>query len=174
MGGGTPSLLDPTHVKDILGAIRETFNLGSGGDGPGGRKSGGKPPHSKAPASGGGVYGVEERPGSPQGAGQAPGGPYTTELEEVTLEADPETIEAEKAAAWVRAGIDRVSFGLQSFSGKELVAAGRMHRRAGIFRAGAVFCAAGGRENKFFFFWWMAPPTKEKLGGTLGGIAGAG
>src|SRR5438093_13088431 len=58
IGGGTPSLLDPTHVQDILGAIRETFNLGSGGDGAGGRKSGGKSPHSKVPASGDGLYGV--------------------------------------------------------------------------------------------------------------------
>src|SRR6266481_2298930 len=57
---------------------------------------------------------------------------FATELAEVTLEADPETIEAEKAAAWVRAGINRVSFGLQSFADKELVAAGLFHRRDGI------------------------------------------
>src|SRR5882757_2026040 len=55
--------------------------------------------------------------------------------QEVTLEADPETIEAEKAKAWAQAGINRVSFGLQSFVDKELVAAGRMHRRADIYRA---------------------------------------
>src|SRR5216684_4720396 len=90
IGGGTPSLLDPAHLQDILDAIRETFG---------------------------------ERPASE-------GGPYGERIAEVTLEADPETIEAGKAAAWVRAGINRVSFGLQSFSDKELVAAGRMHRRA--------------------------------------------
>src|SRR3984893_7345213 len=66
------------------------------------------------------------------------GGSYRSEFEEVTLEADPETIEAGKAAAWVRAGINRVSFGLQSFSDKELVAAGRMDRRGGDYRAGAA------------------------------------
>src|SRR6266404_9167899 len=49
---------------------------------------------------------------------------FATELAEVTLEADPETIEGEKAGVWVRAGINRVSFGLQSFVDKELVAAG--------------------------------------------------
>ena len=37
---------------------------------------------------------------------------FENELSEVTLEADPETVEAEKAAAWVRAGINRVSFGV--------------------------------------------------------------
>src|SRR3989454_7536230 len=161
MGGGTPSLLDPTHVQDILGAIRETFNLGSGGDGRGGRKSGGKPPHSKAPASGGGVYGVEERPGSPQGAGQAPGGPYRTEFEEVTLEADPETIEAEKAAAWVEAGINRVSFGLQSFSDKELKAAGRMHRRTDIYRAVPILREAGIRNISFDLIAGLPHQTKD-------------
>src|SRR5882672_21797 len=60
---------------------------------------------------------------------------FRTEFAEVTLEADPETIEAEKVRAWVRAGINRVSFGLQSFVDQELVAAGRMHRRADIYRA---------------------------------------
>src|SRR5436309_1068203 len=161
IGGGTPSLLDPTHVQDILGAIRETFNLGSGGDGPGGRKSGGKPPHSKVPASGDGVYGVEERPGSPQGAGQAPGGPYRTEFEEVTLEADPETIEAEKAAAWVEAGIDRVSLGLQSFVDKELIAGGRMHRRADIYRAVSILREAGIRNISFDLIAGLPHQTKE-------------
>src|SRR5258708_22596998 len=60
---------------------------------------------------------------------------FVTELAEVTLEADPETVEAAKAAAWLRAGINRVSFGVQSFSDAELKATGRMHRRADIYRA---------------------------------------
>src|SRR5271163_3277388 len=41
---------------------------------------------------------------------------------EVTLEADPETIEPGKAAEWVSAGVNRVSFGLQTFIDKELIA----------------------------------------------------
>jgi oxygen-independent coproporphyrinogen-3 oxidase len=55
--------------------------------------------------------------------------------EEVTLEADPETINAEKAAAWRAAGFNRISMGAQSFSNTELQAAGRMHRREDIFAA---------------------------------------
>src|SRR6266702_6850634 len=47
---------------------------------------------------------------------------------EVTLEADPETITAEKAAAWLAAGINRISLGAQSFHDAELKPAGRMHR----------------------------------------------
>jgi oxygen-independent coproporphyrinogen-3 oxidase len=56
IGGGTPSLLDPKHLANIMDTIRATFSCA---------------------------------------------------LSEVTLEADPETIEADKAAAWVAAGINR-------------------------------------------------------------------
>ncbi len=70
-------------------------------------------------------------------------------LSEVTLEADPETVTAEKAAAWIRAGINRVSFGVQSFSDRELVAAGRMHRRADIYRAAGILREAGIRNISF-------------------------
>ncbi|HET7107741.1 MAG TPA: radical SAM family heme chaperone HemW [Candidatus Acidoferrum sp.] len=62
---------------------------------------------------------------------------------EVTLEADPETIDAEKAAAWVAAGFNRISFGTQSFIDEELKAAGRMHRREDIYRAVPILRAAG-------------------------------
>src|SRR6266481_569164 len=110
IGGGTPSLLDPAHLQDILEAIRTTF-----------------------------------------------GG----ELEEVTLEADPETVEDGKAAAWVKAGINRVSFGLQSFSDKELIAAGRMHRRADIYRAVPILGEAGIRSISFDLIAGLPHQTKE-------------
>ena len=59
--------------------------------------------------------------------------PHT--LSEVTLEADPETITSQKAAAWRASGINRISLGAQSFHDAELAAAGRMHRRHDIFSA---------------------------------------
>ena len=62
---------------------------------------------------------------------------------EVTLEADPETITPEKAAAWLAAGINRISLGAQSFHDAELKPAGRMHRREDIFAAIARLRAAG-------------------------------
>src|SRR5438445_8275670 len=110
IGGGTPSLLDPAHLQNILDAIRETF------------------------------------------AGN---------LEEVTLEADPETVEAEKAAAWARAGINRVSFGLQSFADKELIAAGRMHRRTDIYRAVPILREAGIRNISFDLIAGLPHQTKD-------------
>ena len=132
IGGGTPSLLDPVHLQNILEAIRAAFG---------------------------------ERPTSE-------GGPYTGEFEEVTLEADPETIEAGKAAAWVRAGINRVSFGLQSFSDKELVAAGRMHRRADIYRAVPILREAGIRNISFDLIAGLPHQTKESWRQSLDELAG--
>jgi oxygen-independent coproporphyrinogen III oxidase len=92
VGGGTPSLLDPSHLQRVVSAIR---------------------------------------------------GNFVAELTEVTLEADPETVTLEKAAAWVAAGINRISFGVQSFCEEELQAAGRMHRRTDVYRAAAILRGAG-------------------------------
>lgn len=71
---------------------------------------------------------------------------YSCALEEVTLEVDPETITADKAAAWLDAGIKRVSMGVQSLNDEELRAAGRMHRREDVYRANEILRAAGFRN----------------------------
>jgi oxygen-independent coproporphyrinogen-3 oxidase len=131
-GGGTPSLLDPAHLQDMLDAIRDAF--------------------SERPASEGGSYGAE--------------------FSEVTLEADPETVAAGKAAAWVRAGINRVSFGLQSFVDKELIAAGRMHRRADIYRAVPILRGAGIRNISFDLIAGLPHQTKESWRQSLEELAG--
>src|ERR1700693_67315 len=68
---------------------------------------------------------------------------FPSQFEEVTLEADPETISPEKAAAWRESGFDRISMGVQSFDDAELRAAGRMHRRAEVFQATQILRAAG-------------------------------
>lgn len=65
------------------------------------------------------------------------------EWDEVTLEADPETIDAEKAQQWIAAGINRISFGSQSFVDEELRAAGRLHRSEDIHRSAAILRNAG-------------------------------
>ena len=68
---------------------------------------------------------------------------YACNLDEVTLEADPEAITAEKAAAWLDAGINRVSMGVQSLNDVELRAAGRMHRRDDVYRATDILRVTG-------------------------------
>src|SRR5258708_7249818 len=99
IGGGTPSLLDPGHLRRIVDAVR---------------------------------------------------GNFACELTEVTLEADPETVTEEKAAAWVGAGINRVSLGVQSFCDEELKAAGRMHRRADVYRSASILRGAGIADISFY------------------------
>lgn len=86
---------------------------------------------------------------------------FGVELIEVTLEADPETVLVEKAEAWVAAGITRVSFGVQSFSDRELVAAGRMHRRADIYRTVPILRAAGIRNISFDLIAGLPFQTRE-------------
>ena len=86
---------------------------------------------------------------------------FSCDLSEVTLEADPETIDAQKAASWVHAGINRVSFGVQSFSDKELVASGRMHRRADIYRAVPMLREAGVTNVGFDLIAGLPLQTRE-------------
>ena len=54
---------------------------------------------------------------------------------EVTLEANPEDVTDERRDAWRRAGVNRVSVGVQSFVDAELEAVGRRHDAAGARRA---------------------------------------
>jgi putative oxygen-independent coproporphyrinogen III oxidase len=67
---------------------------------------------------------------------------HRVEPGEFTLEADPETVTPEKASAWFAAGLNRISLGVQSFHDRELQAAGRLHRRDGIFRAADLLRSA--------------------------------
>lgn len=98
IGGGTPSLLNPALLSNLLHTLRDTF---------------------------------------------------AAAWEEVTLEADPETIDSDKAARWVADGINRISFGSQSFVDEELQTAGRMHRRADIYNAVPILRRSGIRNISF-------------------------
>lgn len=80
---------------------------------------------------------------------------------EVTLEADPETIDAEKTAQWAAMGFNRISFGTQSFVDEELKAAGRMHRREDIYRAVPILRAAGIRNISFDLIAGLPKQTRE-------------
>ena len=85
IGGGTPSLLSPEGMDELLSAIRARVNLD--------------------PAA------------------------------EITMEANPGSIEAEKFAAYAKCGINRVSIGVQSFQDEQLKALGRIHTSAQAKRA---------------------------------------
>ncbi len=59
------------------------------------------------------------------------------------MEAAPGTITAERAAAWVRAGINRVSLGVQSFVQRELARTGRKHTAEIVEREICALRSAG-------------------------------
>jgi oxygen-independent coproporphyrinogen-3 oxidase len=80
---------------------------------------------------------------------------------EVTLEADPETVTVEKARAWLAVGFNRISLGAQSFDDRELLAAGRMHRRADIFTAVRILRDAGFRNVSMDLIAGLAHQTRE-------------
>ncbi len=77
LGGGTPSTLEPSHLRRLLRALRGAFAL-----------------HAAA---------------------------------EITLEANPESVEPRRLAAWREVGVNRLSLGAQSFHAAELARLGRIH-----------------------------------------------
>jgi putative oxygen-independent coproporphyrinogen III oxidase len=62
---------------------------------------------------------------------------------EVTVEANPETVDAAMAAGLARAGVTRVSMGAQSFDERVLATLGRVHDAARVEAAVATLRAAG-------------------------------
>jgi oxygen-independent coproporphyrinogen-3 oxidase len=67
---------------------------------------------------------------------------------EVTVECNPDSVDASKLATYVAAGVNRVSFGVQSMTSHVLAALGRTHDPANVERAVALARAAGiGRVN---------------------------
>jgi oxygen-independent coproporphyrinogen-3 oxidase len=92
---------------------------------------------------------------------------FECRFEEVTLEADPETITLEKASAWREGGFNRISMGVQSFQDNELKAAGRMHRRDDIFRSVKVLREAGFQNNSFDLIAGLPHQTHESWEGSV-------
>ncbi|MEX1217788.1 MAG: radical SAM family heme chaperone HemW [Acidimicrobiales bacterium] len=92
VGGGTPSLVDPTKLGDLLRLIP------------------------------------------------------TTRAAEVSVECNPESVSAEHFAAYRSAGVNRISFGVQSMSERVLLSLGRDHNPEEVRRAVAL-ARTGGIER---------------------------
>ena len=65
---------------------------------------------------------------------------------EVTLETNPETVTPATMAAFLRAGVTRISLGVQSLHDDELARLGRRHKAA-VARTAVAACRAAGVEN---------------------------
>jgi len=78
---------------------------------------------------------------------------------EVTLEANPETVDADRLAAFREAGVTRVSLGVQSFRDDELARLGRLHGAARARRALADARAAGFDNVSLDLMMWLPQQT---------------
>ncbi len=94
-------------------------------------------------------------------------GSFSCAFEEVTLEADPESVTAAKAAAWRAAGFDRISLGVQSFQDVELKAVGRLHRREGIYAAVRRLRDTGFRQLNLDLIVGLPHQTRASFGDSL-------
>ncbi|MBN1554695.1 MAG: radical SAM family heme chaperone HemW [Phycisphaerae bacterium] len=65
---------------------------------------------------------------------------------EISIEANPGTIDAALARAMIDGGVNRVSLGAQSFRDEELAFLGRIHRAGEIYKAVDALRAAGSRN----------------------------
>ena len=74
---------------------------------------------------------------------------------EITLEANPETVTAERFAGFRQAGINRVSFGVQSFRDDELRRLSRLHTAARAEEAVGMARAAGLDNISLDLMMWL-------------------
>jgi oxygen-independent coproporphyrinogen-3 oxidase len=116
-GGGTPSLLEPSEIAQLLTACRDTFSLAAGA--------------------------------------------------EITLETNPETVTAERLAAFREAGINRISFGVQSFDDAELKRLGRIHSSARAVEAIQTAKGTGFDSLSFDLMLWLPEQTRDSWLRTL-------
>lgn len=74
---------------------------------------------------------------------------------EITLEANPETVTAERLAAFRAAGVNRVSFGVQSFRDAELQRLSRLHSSARAAEAFGMAREAGVDNLSLDLMMWL-------------------
>ena len=74
---------------------------------------------------------------------------------EVTLEANPETVTAETLEHFRRAGVNRLSFGVQSFRDEELERLGRLHSAERAVQAVGMARAAGFDNISIDLMMWL-------------------
>jgi oxygen-independent coproporphyrinogen-3 oxidase len=74
---------------------------------------------------------------------------------EITLEANPETVSAERLDGFRAAGVNRLSYGVQSFRDEELVRLSRLHSAARARDAFALARAAGFDNISLDLMMWL-------------------
>jgi oxygen-independent coproporphyrinogen III oxidase len=120
-GGGTPSLLDPREVRDLIAACRNAYDLADDA--------------------------------------------------EVTLETNPETVTPEKMAGFRAAGVNRISFGVQSFDDDELDRLERVHSANRAVEAFGVARTAGFDNVSLDLMLWLPGQSPASWRRTVGRAA---
>jgi oxygen-independent coproporphyrinogen-3 oxidase len=110
-GGGTPSLLEPDEIAQLVGACRSAFHV------------------------------------MPDA--------------EVTLEANPETVSVSRMAAYLEAGITRVSMGAQTFDAEQLRRLGRIHTAERIVTAVTDARRAGVTNLSLDLMFWLPGQSRS-------------
>ncbi len=90
---------------------------------------------------------------------------------EATMETAPGTVTKEKAAAWRRAGIDRVSLGVQSFVPQEIARTGRKHSAEIVEHEVALLRDAGIASINIDLIAGLASQTEASWNASLDWIA---
>jgi oxygen-independent coproporphyrinogen-3 oxidase len=91
---------------------------------------------------------------------------------EITLEANPETVTPGRIEAYARAGVNRVSVGVQSLVDAELVRLGRTHDSSRARRAVADVRAGGIENVSVDLMLWLPGQTMDAWKATLDGLVG--
>jgi oxygen-independent coproporphyrinogen-3 oxidase len=110
-GGGTPSLLEPAEIGQIIRVSRDAHGL--------------------------------------------------TADAEITLETNPETVTDERMAGFRDAGVNRISFGAQSFDSEQLTRLGRIHDAARIGEAVGAARRAGFTNVSLDLMFWLPGQSRS-------------
>ncbi|MDQ1510067.1 MAG: hypothetical protein QOG50_1911 [Actinomycetota bacterium] len=92
-----------------------------------------------------------------------------TDDAEVTVECNPDSVDADKLATYRRAGVNRLSFGVQSMAPHVLSALGRTHDPANVTRAVALAREAGFERINVDLIYGTPGETRADWSATLAG-----
>ena len=96
------------------------------------------------------------------------------DLEEITVECNPTSLDAERCARWKDVGVDRVSIGVQSLRDEHLRYLGRLHNAAGASLAVQTAVRSGALRVSADVMFGLAEQTIEALTEDLRALLGEG
>ena len=144
LGGGTPTALPPAQMEELLGALQPFFACEAGGEASAREDSG--------------AAGEEAHPRR-DGGSAAKAAP----AQEVTCECNPGTVDAAYLALLRAGGVNRLSFGVQTFDDALLARIGRIHTAAEAREAVHLARAAGFRNLSLDLMYGLPGQTLAGL-----------